>query len=664
MTERGELERALEACEEKARLLLVENALLAERAEDALLLTLIAEEIEPSADPIEVLERGLERISVLKDIPFCAACAVEGASAVVVRAYFLYGNEDLSGVPVMLAPEIAASLSSAAPLYLSGEECARIEMHIPGAAEDFVPASVLLVPVRANATGFVNMFMFADDRDDERLRATSIMLHRVIAMMVSKMDNLDLLAELRALNTALARATKAKSDFLASMSHEIRTPMNAILGFAQLLGRDPDLTHQQRERLDIINRSGEHLMAIINDVLEMSKIEAGRLVASPTTFDLSALLDDLETMFGTRASAKGLRLVVERSLDLPATVFSDRAKLHQVLINLLGNALKFTEEGQVTLRASAARSADELTLTFSVEDTGMGIAPDELSGLFNQFEQTRSGRTLGTGTGLGLAISREYVDLLGGEISVTSQEGVGSVFTFYVTVPAGSAAPQDARDEQVSVTGLAPDQPHFKVLVADDYEEMRLLVVQMLTELGFEAVAVADGQQAVERFAEWEPDLVLMDMRMPVMDGLEAIDRIRATDAGRSVKIVALTASAFADTRQELLSKGADGYISKPFTEGELLRLMGELLGAEYVGATSMEGEPVDHGHHATEVPATRLPAELVKEIREATTRADFDRVLELTDEIDKHDPVLARGVRRLARAFEAELILEILGRD
>src|SRR5688572_28956886 len=393
---------------------------------------------------------------------------------------------------------------------------------------------------------------------------------------------------------SLQQANRAKSVFLANMSHEIRTPMNAILGFSQLMLRDQDLTPKQSQYLGTINRSGEHLLALINDILEMFKIEAGRTTLNQSTFDLPALLKDLEMMFRVRTDEKKLSFSVEVVGDVPQYIVADINKLRQVFINVLGNAVKFTEQGGVRLRVRADRQgANGPQLRVEIEDTGPGISPDDQDKLFRHFEQTKTGQQAGTGTGLGLAISQEFVRLMGGAITVNSQVGKGSVFVIQLPLKEGEADAVQAKDKPRQVLRLQAGQATCRVLIADDIEDNRQLLAQLLAPVGFEIRLATNGAEAVEEFEECHPHLILMDFRMPVMDGHEAIRRIRAMAGGLAgerrggtdVKVIAVTASAMDENRQELMDIGADDFISKPFRDADLFQKIHAHLGVEYVYA-------------------------------------------------------------------------------
>ena len=413
-------------------------------------------------------------------------------------------------------------------------------------------------------------------------------------------------------------ANRAKSQFLANMSHELRTPLNAILGFAQLLAREPEVPPTQREQIQIINRSGEHLLTLINDVLEMSKIEADRISLNETDLNLHRLLRLLEEMFRLKAQAKGLTLKFEYGVKVPRGIHADEGKLRQVLINLISNAIKFTQAGHIIVRIqvllpTSNPSLSHPTLTFAVEDSGFGIATNELETLFEPFVQTTTGRTSRQGTGLGLPISQKFVQLMGGNIRVVSTLGQGSTFSFDIPLKLAEAVEEMVQPVTANVVGLAPGQPTYRLLIVEDHRENRQLLTRLLSPLGFELQEAVNGKEALALLENWMPHLIWMDIRMPVMDGYEATQRIRAMELARQgiaigakpsplhpppsnpstlpprTIIIALTASAFEEARVDILASGCDDFVRKPFQEHVIFDKMAQYLGVKYVHASPQE---------------------------------------------------------------------------
>jgi PAS domain S-box-containing protein len=476
-------------------------------------------------------------------------------------------------------------------------------------------------------------------------------------------------ASLIAARNAAETASQVKSEFLAKMSHELRTPLNAVIGFSQLMSRSGTLLPDQQRNLDIIHRSGQHLLTLINDVLALSKIEAGgtRLVAADTA--LARLLEEVAEMLRIRAQHAGLELELVME-QLPAAVQVDAVKLRQVLINLLGNALKFTQQGRVQLRASAqllqGRQAGQAHVSFVISDTGIGMAPGDLQRIFEPFVQV-GGPASESGTGLGLAISRQYVELLGGELQVESEQGRGSVFRFALTLPLADACALPAAAAVAgpaggAVLGLPLHERGKRVLVVDDDRESQLLLGELLEPLGFVVAFAGNGLEALARMASFAPQLVLMDWRMPELDGLAAIRRIRSLPDCGEVRIIMCTASAFEEQCEVALEAGADAFLRKPLDTAELYGRIEQLLGVRFQRAAC-----VDSGAAACGLVPVRkeelagLPAEVKLALREGSVALDQQRLAGALAAVDSICPDLALRLRHMTQAFRYRELFALL---
>ncbi len=466
-------------------------------------------------------------------------------------------------------------------------------------------------------------------------------------------------------NLEMRAANRAKSVFLSTMSHEIRTPMNAILGFSQLMLRDPSLGTDAKTNLQIICRSGEHLLALLNEILDMSKIEAGRTELHPTTFNFSHFLDDLAAMFRMRAEAKTLRFEVLVSGDSATYVVADEGKIRQVLINLLGNAIKFTKRGHVKLHVTfEQRSANRLWLSARIEDTGPGLTDEEQRKLFQPFSQTMHGLNGGEGTGLGLAIGRTYARLMGGDITVTSSPGKGSVFRFEISIERGDAGVAVRRSAPRRVIAIRAGQEVPGILVVDDQLDGRDWLMKLLTTIGFSVRSAENGEAAIRAWQEWHPRLILMDVHMPVLDGLEATRAIKADPRGKETIIIALSASAMDDERRTASQSGADDFLAKPCFEDELLEKVRGFLNIVYdyeemSGAESRT--PVPGGALSAEM-LRQLPLELVEELRIATLSGNkglLDKLIAMVREIA--DAAAAQVLKELADKYEYDALGRLL---
>jgi signal transduction histidine kinase/DNA-binding response OmpR family regulator len=488
-------------------------------------------------------------------------------------------------------------------------------------------------------------------------------------------ENARLFAEAQQARAQAETANVAKSTFLANMSHELRTPLNAVLGFAQVMERDQALSSRQREHLGIITNSGEHLLNLINGVLEMSKIEAGRITLNETTFDLHDLFRSVEELFQLRAEARHLHLLFDIDPDVPRYARGDESKLRQVLINLLGNAVKFTHQGEVTLRAvwrddrpltNDHRPTNSLPdpfvgrrslLVVEVADSGEGIAQDQLPDLFEAFVQTASGAKVQGGTGLGLAISRQFVRLMGGDITVKSRVGAGSTFSFDVQLaPADRSEVQDQRAER-RVIGIDPnDRQEYRMLVVDDKLENRRLLVEWLRMTGFQVREAGNGAEALKVWEEWAPQMIWMDLRMPVLDGYEATRRIKASLQGQATVVVALTASAFEHEETMVLSAGCDDFVRKPVRESVIFEKIAQHLGVRFVYEERQAPTTAEAGAaRLTPAQLAVLPADWVANLRQAILAADMDQIQTLIDQIREQDRALANELQRLADNFQID---------
>lgn len=481
-----------------------------------------------------------------------------------------------------------------------------------------------------------------------------------------------------------AIANRAKSQFLAKMSHELRTPLNAILGFSQVMNRSSSTPTEFQEHLGIINRSGKHLLALINDVLEMSRIEAGQLVLTAHPLNLHNLLQSVQEMFALKASQKGLMLSFEEDSTIPRYICSDEAKLRQILINLIGNAIKFTTQGSVVVQVSAAETSNQqefctcypntqtsgdraLALSFVVKDTGCGIARHDWESVFDPFMQTEQGR-FAQGTGLGLSISRQFARLMEGDITVDSVVNEGTTFTCKII--ARRPEKMELLEPEVArpVLGLESGQPTYCILVAEDVLENRQLLTTLLEPVGFKVVTATDGADAIEKWQALHPDLILMDIQMPSLTGYEAIQQIRALEAGRGqvdpsypslhTKIIALTAYAFEDDRLTSLQAGCDDYIAKPFSEVALFEIIARHLDIHY------RYQDVDHPepYYFTQNPLTPqdlqvMPSEWIAQVHEAALDLRDEKLRQLIAQIPPSEQRLVQAMTLLVNDFQLEAI-------
>jgi signal transduction histidine kinase/DNA-binding response OmpR family regulator len=465
---------------------------------------------------------------------------------------------------------------------------------------------------------------------------------------------------------AAEAANQAKSIFLANMSHELRTPLNAILGFSGMLAGERNATTAHQEKLAIINRSGQHLLSMINDVLDLSKIEAERIELQEHSFDLVAVIKEISVMIQSRAQEKGLSVAVESETVTFPYVKTDMGKLRQILINLLNNAVKFTDEGGVTIRCGSdaiPKEPNRCHIVIEVGDTGPGIDPARQAQIFEPFVRGID-EPVRKGTGLGLSICKKYAEFMGGAIELESEVGKGSLFR--VRLPAEIAEAADVKttvDDKPRVIGLAPTQKTWRILVADDNRENLLLLKSLLESVGFFVLEAENGLMAVTAFKKEHPDLVWMDMRMPVMDGYEAVRQIRQCPGGDTVPIIAITASAFREQRQEILAAGCSDMVIKPFQAHEIFEAMGRLLDIEYIYEPKSEAAPARvRKVELTAAMLADLPDELLQELREATLALNREAALEVIARIVDQAPEVAAGLKELVDNYQMGKLRDLLG--
>ena len=459
-------------------------------------------------------------------------------------------------------------------------------------------------------------------------------------------------------------ANQAKSSFIANMSHELRSPLNAILGFSQLMLRNKELPQEQSENAGIIHRSGEYLLTLINNVLDFAKIEAGKTTLNEKDFDLHQLLDDLEDMLHLRAENDGLELIFDRAEDLPRYIYGDGVKLRQILLNLLSNAIKFTETGGIVLRVNSIFNdqTGNYILDFNINDTGVGMAPDELSQLFTAFTQTQSGQTAQEGTGLGLVISQQFVNLMGGNITVTSELGKGTTFQFAIPVKAGKQINPNKNFPEKRVLALAPNQGIYRILAVDDKVINCELLTRLLIPLGFDLKQANNGQEAIKIRDEWQPHLIFMDMRMPIMDGYEATKYIKGHVKGSATAIIALTASVLEEEKAIVLSAGCDDFIRKPFQVNTILNILQKYLGVEYIYEENVETEEDSHSPVALTSDLLKImPTGWLNKLLQSSIAGDDQQALIIIKEIAETHPDIVKVLNQLVYEYQFERIINLI---
>ncbi|MGH8355663.1 MAG: ATP-binding protein, partial [Pseudomonas sp.] len=454
-------------------------------------------------------------------------------------------------------------------------------------------------------------------------------------------------------------ANQAKSTFLASMTHELRTPLNAILGYAQILKRDRGLSERQSLGLNTIHQSGEHLLMLITDLLDLAKIEAGKFELFPEALNLPGFLAGIGNIIRVKSEQKGLAFNLELAADLPRTVRLDEKRVRQILLNLLGNAVKFTDAGGVSLHVTRLSSSQtESRLRFEVQDSGVGMRQERLESIFQPFEQVGDAQRRFGGTGLGLSISRQLVRMMDSDIRVSSQPGAGSRFWFELTLPLAQAEVAAAPEERL-VSGYLGTRK--KILIVDDVAANREMLRDLLSALGFDICLAANGREGLEQARAERPDMILMDVVMPVMDGLEATRRIRQTPSIAKVPIIAISASVTTEDQDESIVAGANAFMTKPVQQNVLLHKLGEYLGVSLVYEETQGLAAALTASAGGLVAPPKDELEVLYELALVGNMRDIRRHADLIESLDAVLQPFAEKLRQLAKEYQSKAILELV---